>query len=158
LQLVLGNLHDYRGHYREAIATYEQILRNNGESLLARNNLAWLLALHAGQGVEALEEIQKAIDLGGPLPELLDTRAVIYLALRRTDKAIEDLGSSLEQVSGASTSTANRKFHLARAHWSRNEKTEAKRAFAEAKSAGLQETGLHPLELPAFRRLVKEMN
>jgi tetratricopeptide (TPR) repeat protein len=167
--LCLANLRDYQGDYLGAIAIYRQILRTNSDNILARNNLAWLLALKKGTG-EAWEQIQEVIKRVGPLPELLDTRAVIYLTLHEKDiknpdkakknlakknlaKAIEDLQNCLNQSSPLSSSTANRYFHLARAYWLTEDLTKARLAYYKATKAGLRPSRLHPLERPIYRKL-----
>ncbi len=73
----LADLHDYAGRYDEAEKLYRAILLQKDRSLMALNNLDWLLALQHKNGTEAL----KFIDLAGPVAELLDTRAIVHLAL-----------------------------------------------------------------------------
>ena len=67
--------------------------RHPAQKMIANsyNNLAWLLALKDGQGKDALVDIDHAIKLVGRLPDYLDTRGIIYLGLKRTKIAINDL-------------------------------------------------------------------
>ena len=65
-----------------------------------------------GQGrTEALELIQRAVQVRGDTAELLDTRGVIYLALSKNDLAVQDLEEANAQVP-----SAPRWFHLARGY------------------------------------------
>ena len=72
----------------ESYAPFTQLLPAN---VVALNNLAYLLALNGGSQAEALALIQRAIDQAGPDPEMLDTRALVYLKGGQADRAGKDL-------------------------------------------------------------------
>ena len=68
------------GENAEAVTVYREVLRREPDNVLALNNLAWTLSLDRRDEAkvrESLTYIQRAIDLAGPLDELLDTRARI---------------------------------------------------------------------------------
>ena len=79
LTIGLGNILERLGDYDGAEAMYRKAIRINDSDGIASNNLAWLMALKGGRGPEALDLIDKAITVKGPLPEYLDTRGMIYL-------------------------------------------------------------------------------
>jgi tetratricopeptide (TPR) repeat protein len=141
-------LYDIQGRYAEAIAIYRQLLEKNQRNLIALNNLAWFVALTEGKGAEALQLMEKAFDLVGPTPELLDTRGVINLKIGQKKKAIQDL----EQAVSISESPS-RYFHLAQAHLLAGNRNAAIVAFQKATKGGLTEDSLHPLERGEFQRV-----
>src|SRR5262249_11823664 len=114
------------------------------ENAVALNNLALLLALGGG-GAEALPLINRALDVAGPAPELLDTRAVVYLSMGRHDRAIEDLEEAV-----AESPLAPAYYHLAQAYHRAGKADEAGDRFRKAIAAGLRPEVLHPLERPLF--------
>ena len=80
LMFSLGNLQERQGFYREAEVLYRRAIEQGDRNGLSHNNLAWLLALEGGGNLkDALEYVNAAIDLKGPLPDFLDTRGIIYL-------------------------------------------------------------------------------
>src|SRR5262249_17951761 len=66
-----GHLRTVQVRLKEAEAFYAQALKANPKDILAMNNLAWVLAPQKGRAREAVELIDKAIDLTGPRPWLL---------------------------------------------------------------------------------------
>jgi tetratricopeptide (TPR) repeat protein len=151
LQLSLANLKDLTGQSQEAGALYRKVLESDSGNLVALNNWAWLLALKEGRGSEALKLVNRAIALAGPEPGLLDTRAVIYLALGRNDEAIEDLDQILRDAPNPAAY-----FHLALARRAQKDPVAARQAYLKARKEGLKENDLHPLELAAYRKLAKK--
>jgi tetratricopeptide (TPR) repeat protein len=146
LRVCLADLRDLQGNYAEAVALYQEVLQYNPRVVEALNNLAWLLALRENKGSEALALIARAIDLMGPVPELLDTRAVILLTLGKNKEAIQELEAALaEKAIPASY------FHLAQAYARLNQQGKAAQALARARD--LAESQLHALERPAYRKL-----
>ena len=79
----------------EAEAIYRRILAKDPNDFRACNNLAVLLALSGQKSDEALELINRAIDLAGPLPGLLDSRAVVHIARNEPKQALDDLDKIL---------------------------------------------------------------
>ena len=118
--------------------------------MVSLNNLAWLMALREDKpSGEALHLINLAIKRKGPLPELLDTRGIVYLKSGDVKHAIEDLKQA---VTGAPT--AAKYFHLAQAYLAAKQKDEAKENLVKAIAAGLTPEGLHPLEAAAHRQVL----
>jgi len=146
LLVSLADLRDLQERYQEAETLYAQVLRRKEGHLLALNNLAWLLALKEGRAGEALELVSRGIALVGPSPELLDTRGVVYLKLRKNDEAIKDFQACIDQ-----TPSAPRYFHLALAEHQANQREAALEAWQKAK--GLDVKQLHPLEHADYRKL-----
>jgi len=110
-----------------------------------------LIALRGGQGSDALDLVNKAIRLKGPLPDFLDTRGVVYLTAGEPRSAIADFEAAL-----ASQPTGPKYFHLAQAYLKVNDKEKAKKSLEAAQTKGLP-NGLHRLELAAYRKVLDEL-
>jgi tetratricopeptide (TPR) repeat protein len=149
---VQAELQELQGHYAEAIALYRQVLLYEPQSVVALNDLAFLLALKEGQGAEALELLQKAIDLDGPRAELVDSRAVAYLATDQARQAVKDLEGVIAYAAKPSLY-----FHLARAHHQAKDRQAAVQALHKAKELGLTAASLHPLERETYQRLLQDL-
>ena len=99
LRLYLGNLRVSAGHPREGDALYRQAVERDKDGTAALNNLAYLLALEHKDVPEALTLINRAIARAGPIAELLDTPALVYLAAGA--KPPGDQGPGAGQRTGA---------------------------------------------------------
>jgi tetratricopeptide (TPR) repeat protein len=147
-----AELFENQGRAEQAEAAYRRVLRVDPGHLLALNNLAYLLALRGGDAAEALGLINRALRVAGPRAELLDTRAVVYLALGRLGQARNDLAEAIGQQPG----TATLPFHLAQAYRALGDRAEAAKALKQARALGLEAAALHPLERGRLRRLLDE--
>ncbi|MFO0951188.1 MAG: hypothetical protein U0835_08555 [Isosphaeraceae bacterium] len=145
LALRLGMLHEAEGRFDDAEAQYRDAIVRAERPSVALNNLAWLLAFRPGRADEALRMVDRAVELSGPLPDLLDTRGVVELALKQPGKAATDL-----RLAVASSPGAVRFYHLSQAYLAAGDRRNAREAFDRAVAAGLGESALHPLERGAF--------
>ena len=152
LQFHLANAAHLQGDYALAERSYRRVLELSPGSVVARNELALLLALQRRNTDEALELINGAIQAAGPLPALLDTRATVHLAAGRPEAAVRDLDEAVRD-----TPTPVRRFHLAQALLADGDADQARAAFREGIAAGLHEGSLHPLERSGFRQLQSQM-
>lgn len=152
LLLQLADVRDLQERYDDAAVIYQQILARDQGNVVALNNLAWLLAQQPKTASEAMTLITRAIDLAGPRAELLDTRALVQMALGRPDLAIGDLERSNKE-----TPSGPRYFHLARAHQSAKNLDAAAAALTQAKDLKLRPEQLHPVERVAFRKMLEEL-
>jgi tetratricopeptide (TPR) repeat protein len=153
IQFDLANLRSLQGRYDEAAQIYRAIFQREKSRGAPLNNLAWMLALQGGKAAEAMEAITKAMELEGETPELLDTRALIYLAKNQPDEAIQDLENALV----VQPKNAEMHFHLAQAYQLRGRAGEAAEMFNQAKTLGLTVEKLHPLERDRFTRMAGEL-
>jgi tetratricopeptide (TPR) repeat protein len=156
LLVARGELYDAQGKYKEAIAEYRRAL-TAGPSETATNNLAMLLALYEapsepGKADEAINMMSKLIDIRGPAPTFLDTRAVAYIIKGGDDtaKAIQDLDMALLQ-----RTRSVYLFHLAWAYDLQGKRLERARRLDEAKKVGLSRDDVHPLEWDKYRQFVE---
>jgi tetratricopeptide (TPR) repeat protein len=152
LQVALAELQDNRGRHTEAITLYRRILQADGRNVVALNNLAYLIALTEGRPGEALELISAALELAGPHPEMLDTRAMVYLKGDQADLAVQDLQQAI-----ALAPSALKYAHLAMAHQASRNRLAAAEALLKAKDLGLTESELHPAERKRFQQFTEAM-
>jgi tetratricopeptide (TPR) repeat protein len=152
LQVTLADLYDGTGKRDEAVALYRKTIQDHPGNVVALNNLAFLLALRGSPADDALAMIQKAIELAGPLPELLDTRAVIFLKTNQTDLAIKDLQQAIAQAPAG-----NVYYHLAEAQLAAHNRSAAGDALRKAQESKLKPADLHPLERDDYTKLAAQL-
>ena len=118
----------------------------------AYNNLAYVLALR-GQGEESMGLVKEAIDILGPISDLRDTRAMVYLALDEPRKAIDDLDAAIAHGG----ETPFKFFHKALAELHAGNRVYATEAFERALELGLEVDQLNALEQEQFNTLVEKL-
>jgi cellulose synthase operon protein C len=165
----LANVRSDQMRYDESRELYQSVINHPSSSSLAPtpmnrlialacNNSAWLTAVKGGEGKIALAEVNRAIELIGPQADLLDTRAMVYLSMKQTPDAINDLQTAVKNAP-----SPNKFFHLAQAYFQANDKEKAKQYLKEARARGLDDrtrTGpgtLHALEQPAYQKLLSDL-
>ena len=151
-QFALANVYVLQRRYNEAEAIYRKTAETDKENASSLNNLAWLLAIQKTKASEALEVANTAIKLAGPKPQILDTRALAYMLLGRSDLAIKDLEDAL-----AVDPTPEIYIHLARAYWMADRNPDALEALRKANGMGLTLEKIHPLEREAYKNLLSEV-
>jgi Tfp pilus assembly protein PilF len=151
LRLSLANLRVVQRDYPDAERIYAELIRDNPGNVLARNNLAWLLACQKKRIPEALVLMAEAIARAGPQATLLDTQALVLLEAGRAKEAVKILEGLVLEL----PNKTGFRFHLARAHAADGNRQEARRAALQALRLGLKESTLHTLERPACARLLQ---
>ena len=92
------------GENAAAVAVYRQVLQREPDNVLALNNLAWTLSLdrkNQDKVRESLAHIQRAIELAGPLDELLDTRARILFESGQPEAGLRDMCEAVAEAPSA---------------------------------------------------------
>ena len=145
LQLNQAILRTLQGRFPEAEALYRQALFVEPNNIIALNNLAWLLALKLNKTSEAMSLIDQAIQIAGPQPSLVDTRAVILFTQGKAAEAIREL-EPLTATNPAPTIS----FHLAQAQFAAKQPDAARATFQNAVKLGLKPEILDPLERSAY--------
>jgi tetratricopeptide (TPR) repeat protein len=151
--IALGNIRERQKRYAEAEELYRLVIQQGGNDVIPLNNLAWLMALKGNKGTVPLDLINRAIALRGPIPEFLDTRAIVYLTNGESKRAIEDLEDAV-----AISPTATKYFHLAQAYLEASNKEAARQNLEKARTKGLVKGTLHPLELTAYQQVISELD
>ena len=145
-----AEMYEVMEKYDEAIRAYEDIVDRDDLSPMAvaaaSNNLAYLLALRNQQLDTAQEQIDRAIEILGPLADVLDTRAVIRMARKEFDLAVEDMTLSL-----SIDPTAVKYYHMARAQALAGNEEEALDAWQKANEMEIEMDSLPLIEQPGYR-------
>jgi len=156
LSLELAELRELQGNYTEASQLYRSVINNPkspmAQQAAAKNNLAYLLAVHDNNGNEALPLVEQAIAYFGPTAELLDTRGVVHATRKDYEQAIRDLSEAVEdRASGL------KYFHLAWAHHLAGNADAATQAMQQADANGLKDEEISPLERERLLKLRSDM-
>lgn len=152
LVVALGNVREQQERYEDAKALYRQGIKLGSKDGIPLNNLAWLTALQGDEGKTALDLINRAIEISGPIPDFLDTRGVAYVVAGESKLAIDDLEKAV-----AADSSPSKLVHLAQAWSKAGDQEKAKQYLDMAKIKGLDLKNLHPLEITAYRQLLDEL-
>lgn len=152
--LSLADLYDLQERFSDARAVYGKILESDPRNIVALNNLS-ILNCYSDKGVDrqrSVVMIDQAIEIAGPLPALLDSRAIVKLNLDDLDSAMQDLREALDQDS-------NPLFwlHLAYLQIRKNDLRGASESFERASDPKIEESRLHPLERPLFEELRRRL-
>ncbi|HTM54370.1 MAG TPA: tetratricopeptide repeat protein [Pirellulales bacterium] len=155
VQLLLAETYDLQGRYDDVIKIYRQVLADpeatTYQKALVKNNLAFVLAVSKPQPntlAEAVKLADDAIRVLGPTSDLLDTRAVAYLAQGKVKEGLADLRTSVSD-----RPTGSKYFHLAQAEKQAGNVDAARTAFEKAKEFGLDANQLTPIEIKTFEQL-----
>ena len=91
IRMSLASLRTMERRYDETESTYREVLASDPNNIEALNNLSWLLAFETGKEQEAIELINRAIEIVGSDSTLFDTRSVVCLKQGKPDLALQDL-------------------------------------------------------------------
>jgi tetratricopeptide (TPR) repeat protein len=146
--VALGDLYAGQNRLAEAEYFYREALKKNANYYAAMNNLAILLSFQGEKLDEALNTINKALEIAGPLGSLLDTRACVYIAKGDAENALADTEKAI-----AENPSPLRLFHQAQAFLLAGQKSKAASTMQEALKAGLDKENLYKPESPQFEKL-----
>ena len=158
LQVCLADLRDVEGKFDQAAQLYRAILNRDSNDLVALNNLAWLLANDPPTAKEALDLSRKAIEIAGPVAELVDTQVVAMLTAGQVQESISMLREALADPTLVRSTLASMHFHLARAFHTAGRNREAVLEMTEAQKNGLDAARIHALERGHYDELVAITN
>ncbi len=147
-----AELRSRQQRYAESEKLYREVLDKTPGNAVAMNNLAVLLALQGVKLDEALKLVDKAIEIAGPLGAMLDSRASVYMAMGKAEKALEDISAAV-----ADDDSPVRLFHQAQAYKLVGRDVAARKTMEKALEKKLAPEMLQPLELPAFEELKKSL-
>jgi len=137
------------GNFPKAIALLEQIVEIDPKNVEALNNLANLLAESPDRVQEAIEVIDRAIDLGGDQPNLLDSKGCILMQAGRFAEAIPIL-----QEAAATGMDPRFKLHWFMALRGAGRKQDADRVRSQIDVHELDGTLLTPMDQSALKEIL----
>lgn len=151
LRMAVADMHAVQNDIPQAIRYYEEVLQRNDRHGSALNNLATLYSEIPEKRQQALEYVNRAIEVSGKVPGWFDTRGMIYLFLGETQKAIEDLQFAVENGNDP-----RYHFHLAIAYRQSEQKEKAKQSLEKALAMDLESAVLVGSDLEFLTNLKTE--
>jgi tetratricopeptide (TPR) repeat protein len=148
--------------YEEAMQAYTQVLALNPGNVVALNNRAMIMAGTKTNLPEALTQIDSAIQRVGPLPLIVDSKAMVLYAagkyveaLEAAQQVIAEVPDQLDPVRnpGLAKNWGGYYFHLALMLDANQKPSDAAEAMKKARELGFGEADVSDLE----RGLWKEM-
>ena len=152
--LSLADVYDLQERFAEARRIYATILEADPKNVVGLNNLAILHSYAEGRAERERGAglIDQAIEIVGPLPTLLDSRAIVKLNLDQLDSAVDDLRQALDQ-----DSSPTYWLHLAYVQLRKNDLRGASESFERATVSPVDPARMHPLERPFFDELRRRL-
>lgn len=145
--------HTLQVQYAAAAQVYRRVLELDPKQIVALNNLAWILSADTTTSSEALKLADKAIQLAGVNPDILDTRARILISTGQFAEAKQSLRESLNV-----SQSALRYFHMALWHHKQDQRDEAKSMMREAVRLGVDLRQVHPSDRALCQQLMAGIN
>jgi tetratricopeptide (TPR) repeat protein len=153
LLFVVATLRFLHGRRDEAVSMFRRVLDLEPKNVLVRNNLASLLAERPEGRREALDLIDKAIEIGGESAELLDTKGMILLREDQVLDAIKLLKDAASQL----PPDPRHLFHLSLAYQRAGKLDEAEKTLERARELSLTTTLLSPDERKLLPKLERDL-
>ena len=149
LLVMAGVLRHLQGRYDDEAALYRAALAVQPSHVIARNNLAWVVAEDQGRPAEGLPLIDALIRDEGPDADRLGTRGVTLLRLGRQADALRDLEEAARLRPSALHS-----YYLALAYRKSGRAADARRNLDAAIRAGLSPAEIDAPQRAEYRSLV----
>jgi tetratricopeptide (TPR) repeat protein len=151
---------EVQGKFDESIAAYKKLLARDDVPDLVRatalNNLAFILALQSEKADDvelALRSVNEAIEIIGPISDILDTRALVYLAGDQFAEAAADMKLSVKV-----NPTPSKFYHLAVAELGAGNQQAAVAAWERAEADGIGPEKVSELEREQLLEFSKKMD
>lgn len=148
LHLLEADWHLLRNDYPGAEAAYRGALKVDPRSVVALNNLAWIMAPRRESADESLGLVEQAIEIAGKTGDLLETRARIKITRGEYEQGLEDLNTAIGQ-----SPNSLRYFLRALVLLKEEKEADALRDFKEARTRGLDTKMIHPTDLEVYKVL-----
>jgi tetratricopeptide (TPR) repeat protein len=104
------------GQFDDSAQLYQKVLEIDSNNTVAMNNLAWIMCERLGKYKQALELVEKGLELEPQYIDLIDTRGMVYYRLREFNKAIQDFSTCIKLYPSSTPSCIASYFHLGRAY------------------------------------------
>jgi len=145
------------GRGAESAKLYQHILRLKPNSVIAINNLAWIMCEEQGKYQQALELAQRGLKIAPWYIDLIDTRGIVYYRLGQFDKAIQDFTTCIELYPSAAPLGVASRFHLARACARLGQTNKAIEHLSQALDLDSRIGGLSTADLAEARSLSEQL-
>ncbi len=154
--LLKAEMLETQGKYEASIAQYDRVLARDDVPRMMRaaamNNLGFLLTLLNQRTEEAEGLINQALEIYGPVDDILDTRALARMARKDYDQAVEDMS-----LATSLSSDPIKFYHFAQANLLAGNGPAAVKAWDKAQQLGFKKEKLPILEQKNFDRVKAEI-
>lgn len=158
---VLAMLTQQTGRNEQAAALNRKILELDPNSIMALNNLAWILCEDDNQYKEALELANKGLKVAPNYADLLDTRGVVLYRLGQFENAAADFSQCVLLYPANARPLASAYFHLARAYDKLGNASQAQQSLKQAidlhDRATASQKPLSPADLSEANALLEKL-
>lgn len=137
----IGTLRLSQQEYSKAVSLYERAEKLAPDNARLLNNLAMALSEIEGREAESLPKIQRAIELNGRSPELVDTLGIVLMRNDQIEEAVEAIAEAT-----ANSPDPRFRFHLVIALLEQNKRAEALAQWAQLDLNKLRKHPLTPAE------------
>ena len=137
----------------KALKLYQVVEKISPDRLRTLNNLAMIYSELPGQAAKGLPRINKAIEIAGESPELLDTKGVVLLRAGQLDEAETTFREALEQVD-----EPRFRFHLVLTLRAAKRDQIARQEWSKLDLKNLDRTGITQNEREELDRIIREYN
>ena len=155
-QLARAEAYETQGKHDESIAAYDQLLQRDDLPTQIRaaamNNLGFQLGLLKRRVDEAEQLIEEAMKTFGPVADMLDTRAIVFIAQEKYDLAIEDMKLALSV-----SEDPVKYYHLAKACILSGDGQAAGKAWEKAQELDFEKKMLPELEKATFKQIRQQI-
>ena len=134
--------------FTKALVLYRKIDQLNPNRIRTLNNLAMACAETRGMAEQGIKPIQRAIELAGRIPELLDTYAAVLLKANRLEEAIVVLDEAISK-----TVEPRYQFHKVQVLRAQGKNSEAKELWQAMDLNSINLKGLTPKEVLVLGQL-----
>ena len=135
-------------NYTKALVLYRKIDQLNPNRIRTLNNLAMACAETGGMAEQGIKPIQRAIELAGRVPELLDTYAAVLLKAGRLEEAIEVLDEAISK-----TVEPRYQFHKVQVLRAQGKDPEAKKLWRTMDIKSIDFKSLTPKEILELKQI-----
>jgi tetratricopeptide (TPR) repeat protein len=150
----VGMLRIFQDRYDDAITLLSQVIQLSPYHVSALNNLAVVVAETPERRDEAIALVERAIEVKGHEPTLLDTKGTILVSRGDTEVAIP----LLEAAARGPTADPRHRFHLAMAYSDSGSTEKAREQFELALRNDLESQILTPTDRKLIVRLKSLLN
>ena len=151
-----AELFEIQGNYEQSVAKYDSVLKRNDVPRVmraaAKNNLGFLLTLLNERTEEAEQLINEAMEVYGPVSDILDTRAIVRMTRKEYDQAVEDMS-----LATSLSDDPVKFYHYAQANLLAGNDQAALKAWDKAQKLGITKEKLPVLEQKNFDQVKSEI-
>jgi tetratricopeptide (TPR) repeat protein len=152
LLVAVANVRTIQQRFDDARALNRRALELKPNHLMALNNQATLMAETPSLRQEALEYIERAIEVAGPQPMFLDTKGTILLYDGKPSEAVPLLEKAVSAAKRTGPDPRYR-FHLALAYDRLEKKQQAGEVLRKSREDGLTNNILTPTDQKLLQEL-----